>query len=122
MAKLETEVDIAAFVKALQDYGGEILTDAEAAVDEFCAHVLTESLVICPIEHGDLRASGKLSLPQTQNGVVSQNISFSSDYAIYVHERLDLRHDPPTQAKFLETSVRANESKLEPFLVERLGR
>jgi len=119
---LESEVDIAEFVKALRDYGGEMLTDAEAAVDEFCAHVLTESEVICPIKWGNLRSSGKLSTPQTQNGVVSQTISFSSDYAIFVHERLDLRHQPPTQAKFLETSIRANESKLEPFLVERLGR
>ena len=119
---MPADVDISDFVKALQDYGGQTLTTLEAAVDEFCGHVLTESNILCPIEWGDLRASGNSGTPQTQNGVVSQTISYGADYAIFVHERLDLRHAPPTQAKFLETSVRANERKLEPFLVERLGR
>jgi len=121
MAKLETEVDIAAFVKALQDYGGEMLTNTEAALDEFCSHVLTQSEIICPIKTGDLRATGNLSKPITENGVVSQTISYGSDYALYVHERLDLAHKPPTSAKFLEISLRANEPNFEKFLVERLG-
>ena len=29
-------------------------------------------------------------------------VGYEAEYAVHVHERLDLYHEPPTQAKFLE--------------------
>lgn len=42
---------------------------------------------------------------------VSGVVGYTAEYAIFVHERLDLHHEPPTQAKFLEQPLRehANE-------------
>lgn len=34
------------------------------------------------------------------------NVGFAAEYCIFVHERTDLKHAPPTQAKFLEQPAR----------------
>lgn len=33
-------------------------------------------------------------------------LGYSAPYALYVHEDLEMRHKPPTQAKYLETPMR----------------
>jgi hypothetical protein len=37
---------------------------------------------------------------------VKLNVGYEAPYTIFVHERLDLYHEPPTQAKFLEQPAR----------------
>lgn len=53
-----------------------------------------------PVQYGILRGSGRV----TMEGETSVSISYggaASDYAIYVHERMDVHH-PHGKAKFLE--------------------
>jgi hypothetical protein len=37
---------------------------------------------------------------------VKLNVGYEAPYAVFVHERLDLYHVPPTQAKYLEQPAR----------------
>jgi hypothetical protein len=92
--------------------------------------ILALSLMLCPEDTGTLRRSARVddsnlsamrprnSLGQFMSGnpyvVVGYGYGFernektghlASEYAVPVHERLDQRHEPPTQAKFLEDAV-----------------
>lgn len=80
----------------------------ESVEDELDA-VLAESQEIVPVEEGDLKSTGRVVV--TERGErVSGRVSYGNaagpnkfvDYAIYVHENPDARHEPPTSWKFLE--------------------
>ncbi len=45
--------------------------------------------------------------------IVGYDRNNEAPHAVFVHERLDLRHDPPTQAKFLTTAF----NELQPLLI-----
>ena len=71
--------------------------------------MLKETLRITPVDTGNLRASGHVTNPVVNGTVVSTEIVFGGDsapYAFIVHERLDVYHRPPTQAKFLEATYK----------------
>ncbi len=77
-----------------------------AAIYQEGQEMLTEALPITPVDTGNLRASGRVSLPRVSLGGVEVDVGFggaAAPYALFVHERLDAYHKPPTQAKFLET-------------------
>lgn len=67
-----------------------------------------------PIDTGNLKASGlghaKL-LASAPSGAIGYTTN-TADYAIYVHERLDLKH-PIGEAKFLENAVNEVKPKIE---------
>lgn len=79
--------------------------------------VFDKSQEYVPVATGMLRASGEL-----ESGRISANrfgawITYGSPavrYAAIVHERVDIPHDPPTSAKYLQ---RAMEEELDAFLV-----
>lgn len=45
-------------------------------------------------------------LKEAEDSDASVVVSFSTEYAVYVHENLNAHHEPPTQAKFLEQPAR----------------
>lgn len=79
----------------------QIAIRAERAVGLIAEHVLGESTQIVPIEEGTLGRSGKTST-ETQGNVAVGAVSFDTPYAVTQHERLDLRHDPGREPKYLE--------------------
>ena len=84
--------------RALRRLGEEIMTDAK---------------LLTPVDTGALRASGHVQGP-TLGPEVAVTLGFggpSAPYAVYVHERLDLRH-PVGQAKFLEEPFKAKASQI----------
>ena len=67
-----------------------------------------------PVKTGALKATGKVHEPEDRGNETIVLISFGDeevDYAIPVHERLDVRHIIG-QAKFLESAVQEKESEL----------
>jgi hypothetical protein len=66
-----------------------------------------ESQIICPVDTGALRNSARTTTV-LKKGQYETTVTYSTTYAIFVHERLDLAHRPPTQAKFLETAYLQN--------------
>jgi hypothetical protein len=114
-------VEIQAFLKSMQQEVRPRLAAAGLqACNRFANHVISEAVRICPIETGNLRASAHVQPPENDNGLISQRIGFNAAYALPVHERLDLHHAPPTQAKFLETAMRANAGRFAPYVIDAM--
>lgn len=63
-------------------------------------HLLGSAQRIVPLDKGPLERSGKAS----QDGL-NGAVSFDTAYAVVQHERLDFRHAPGRQAKYLETPM-----------------
>lgn len=64
----------------------------------------------CPIDTGDLRSTFRIVAEVSEPELATAQILVGgadsvAPYSTYVHERLDLRHAPPTQAKFLERAT-----------------
>lgn len=70
--------------------------------------IFDRSQELVPVDTGALKASGFIETRPTSNGVqvfVGYGRFGTPEYAGFVHERLDLRHAPPTQAKYLEAAI-----------------
>lgn len=67
--------------------------------------IFAKSLILTPVDTGALRGSGGVSAPQHTPQGIGVDIFFggpAAPYALYVHEIRGNRHNPPTQAKYLE--------------------
>jgi hypothetical protein len=60
-----------------------------------------------PFEFGPLRNSHYVAPPIDEGGAYVVEIGFGTDYAVFVHERTELSHKAPTEAKFLEKAMNA---------------
>jgi hypothetical protein len=75
--------------------------------------ILRKALVYCPIEHGDLRATGKAETIGRGLGAKC-DVTFGGlsptgrevNYAVIVHDDMTKSHAPPTGARFLTRAVR----------------
>lgn len=87
----------------------EVLGEAAKAAADV---VLEESQRLVPVDTGALAASGKVTREDGPSAVISYGQSDgagrdgrdTADYAIPVHERMDVSH-PIGQAKFLEAAL-----------------
>lgn len=70
--------------------------------------IYDESQRLVPVDTGRLKRSGFTEARKRAGGATAQ-IGYARFgrpfYAAFVHERIDIRHAAPTQAKFLETAV-----------------
>lgn len=99
---------VATLIERLQKLEVEADVKLGSALYQEAQVILKETLPITPIQYGNLRTSGHVDPPATTGATTTVVIGFggaAAPYALYVHERLDLAHKPPTQAKFLETVV-----------------
>jgi hypothetical protein len=104
------------------DWYGERANAAfdEAAADGlnlFLEHLLGASRAVVPIEEGTLERSGATSIDR---GALEGAVSYDTVYAVYQHERLDLRHDPGRQAKYLEQPAHREAPLLGRLVAARL--
>jgi len=84
---------------------------------------MTEAKERTPVEFGVLKASGHVQDPVVDSDGVSVTLAFggaASEYAIYVHERLDVHH-PVGQAKFLESTVLESAPHLPARVAKRIN-
>lgn len=80
-----------------------------------------ESQILVPVDKGVLKASGFLRAKKTPRGAsVAMGYGFGGrpTYAAHVHERLDIPHKAPTQAKFLEAAATKHMSEFLPRVVQ----
>ncbi len=76
-----------------------------AAIYQEGTEIDRKSVRLVPVDTGRLRATHFVSLPFDKiNPKVI--LGYGTNYAIYVHERSDLKHRAPTQYKFLEQPFR----------------
>lgn len=72
---------------------------------EKCANTLLKaSQPLVPVDKGLLKASGHVEV--TGKGMAAQAlVVYDAPYAFVVHERLDVHHEPPTQARYLADAI-----------------
>ena len=98
---------------------------AAQALNEEAQETMTKAIAITPNDSGRLRDSHRVWLATPKD--LTALLTFSTDYAIYVHEipappdkspgGRSATHTPPTQWKYLETPVNA----LAPTFSQRIA-
>lgn len=92
--------------------------------------IFDRSQAIVPVDTGALKRSGKLN-KHLSSTTMEVQITYGGpstprdvNYARFVHERLDVYHKPPTQAKFLEQpaveAMNGMEDRLAAYVRARL--
>lgn len=76
-----------------------------------------------PVRMGILRSTGHVYPPQRRGSSIEVTLAYggpAAPYAWIQHERLNLRHDSPTKAKYLEGPVLAYGPSFENALARRM--
>ncbi len=74
----------------------------DQAVVAVALRIERQSVREVPVDFDRLRTSRKVDLDRSRGrGMVKASISYGTDYALFVHERLDVHHKAPTKAKYL---------------------
>lgn len=97
-------VPVTAKLRSILDSG---IRSAAAALNQEHELIMTSAKRRTPVDTGALRASGHVKQPVIKHGAITSEGGFggsAAPYAIYVHERLDVRH-PVGQAKFYESAL-----------------
>lgn len=82
----------------------------ERALEREAEAIMTEAKLLCPVDTGALRGTGRVEPTAWFGNTAVSRLTFGDpmkgvDYTEPVHERLDVRHASPTQAKFLEAPI-----------------
>lgn len=93
----------------------------ERGIKKASAFLLREAKKIVPVDTGALKASGRIDLTGT-GPETNAFITFSTDYAGYVHEDLNAYHRPPTSAKYLERPAREHQEEIRQIVRDECRR
>jgi hypothetical protein len=111
-------VSIRAEVNWNGDTADRRATDAaEHGVKLGAEHILQVSRAVVPLEEGTLERSGVAST----EGLTAA-VSYDTVYAVYQHERLDLRHANGRTAKYLEGPANAEADTVAEIIAAALRR
>lgn len=77
--------------------------------------VLEKANQLVPVESGDLKDSGIVTVDGD-----TATVTYTSEYALKQHERLDFDHPGGGHAKFLEIGALANAAAIEEEIAERI--
>lgn len=79
-----------------------------AALEYALEPMFDKSWLYTPVDTGALKLSGYLEAEQTPRGATAV-IGYAADgnpgYAVFVHEMIGFKHEPPTRSKFLEAAM-----------------
>lgn len=82
-------------------------------------HVLGVSNDRVPLDEGALQRTGTASVDRAD---LTAAISYSGPYAVPQHERMDYRHAPGRQAKFLESALNDSRSEAGALIAAEMRR
>ncbi|MBQ0827713.1 hypothetical protein [Streptomyces tagetis] len=82
-------------------------------------HVLGVSDDRVPLDEAALQRSGTASVDEAD---LTAMASYDTPYAVPQHERLDYRHAPGREAKFLENSVNSERQQVRALIAAELRR
>ena len=77
-----------------------------------------------PVKWGVLRSTGTVFPPQRRGAAIEVVLAYggpAAPYAWIQHEKLSLKHDEPTKAKYLEDPVYAAKPTFEQQLARRMS-
>lgn len=90
---------------------------AAEGLQQALEHTLGEARKIVPLDEGTLERSGRVVMDGL-NGT----ISFDTIYAVVQHERLDFKHLPGRQAKYLEQPMNTERNTMLQLMAVPLRR
>lgn len=120
--------------------GDELIARAAKGLYKAGTVLMAESQELVPVETGTLKRSGVVQEPVIDGDSVSVTIGYGfgveyetkalgdgdeevgPGYGVYVHEILENRHLPPTQAKFLEAPAMSFGPQMAAILDEEMRR
>lgn len=76
-----------------------------------------KSQQVVPVDTGNLKGSA-FTRAEGQGFNTDVHVGYTASYAIYVHERLDLRHKPGKQAKYLSQPVEQHKDEIVKIVVD----
>ncbi|WP_042170091.1 hypothetical protein [Streptomyces sp. NBRC 110035] len=82
-------------------------------------HVLGVSDDRVPLDEAALQRSGMASVDEA---TLTAMVSYDTPYAVPQHERLDYRHAPGRQAKFLENSLNEERAQVDAIIAAQIRR
>lgn len=109
MAKYEVSLDSKKLMELLAIGGPKTIATLGQALYREGAIIFEESQDEVPLDTGNLRASGKLGLPKVEGKDVVVEISYggaAADYAVIVHEDLEMNFRNGKKAKYLEDPLK----------------
>lgn len=106
-------------IKRLKRYQEAGAIAAEKAAIACGKIILKESLKLCPIDTGELRASGHIVI-EGYGFDIRVTVGYSAPHAIYVHENLEVYHKYPTQAKFLSEVIRRYRGDIRRMIAQQV--
>lgn len=92
--------ELEAVKKAIRKQEKGIMGALAAALHAEGLAIDAKAVNLCPVDTGRLRSSHFVA-PAENPKDPFVIVGFGTNYAVYVHERTDQRHSPPTQANFL---------------------
>ena len=108
----------------LRQMSRQINEMVKRTVEEVVEKVFAESQILVPVHTGALRASGQIVKEMgLDDAEVATFVTYGGgavDYAVKVHEDLEMPHAAPTQAKYLEVPLLNNVPVLRNLIRERL--
>lgn len=112
MAKLVKITGVQAVIKALKKGGERVAKGTERGVKKAGLFLQRESQKVVPVDTGDLKRSADTRV--SGKGFDTEAlVTYTQEYAIYVHEDTDAEHRPGKIAKFLEKPARDNRKKFQ---------
>lgn len=82
-------------------------------------YVLGESQAVVPLDEAALSRSGTASVDE---GDLTAAVSYDTPYAVIQHERMDFRHAPGRQAKYLEQPLFQSRAQVQAIIAAQLRR
>lgn len=113
--------DMKKVVEKYRRWMAHVNEQLEPALIEAFQPTVEKIKMYTPYEFGDLRASVYLQTRRRQGKVeleVGAGRGGNPDYAIYVHERVDLKHKSPTRAKFVQAALEEDNLAVQQRLID----
>ena len=102
---------VKAIAAALKAHSGKCGRGVERGLKRAGLFLQREAQKVVPIDTTTLKNSAN-TRPEGKGFDTAVVVSFSTDYAVYVHENLEAKHKPGKSAKYLERPLREKRDRM----------
>ena len=117
MAKILKITGMPNIIKNLKIASAIKMVDIGANMKKAGLYIQRESQKIVPIDTTNLKGTANTRNVGGAGPKTDIVVSYSTDYAVFVHEDMDARHKPGKRAKFLESVIREKKKEIFDIVV-----